>query len=321
MNIENNTSDTQLTVGQLLSQARESMGLSQETIAERLCLKVAIVRAIDEDSKPAGVEPTFLRGYMRLYARLVNLPEQQILALLNKDNPIQEAKVSPMQSYSLGKKRKKREGWLMKLTWVIFIILIAMVGVWWWQDHQAQKQEFVSMAEQNEKIISQQDNEKSQTVEHNESTTPSSPFDSLSQGAASSNVASEETSDTSTQAAVTQPETIRTVPLPGSQVTPAPIDRSQINNETAEPAAVVKNDTLNLNFTGDCWLDIRDANKKVLFSGTKKRGDTLNLTGKLPYQVTLGAPANVQVQFQGKNIDLSRFVKASRAAKLKIPEA
>lgn len=104
-------------------------------------------------------------------------------------------------------------------------------------------------------------------------------------------------------------------------MTPAPIDRSQINNETAEPAAVVKNDTLNLNFTGDCWLDIRDANKKVLFSGTKKRGDTLNLTGKLPYQVTLGAPANVQVQFQGKNIDLSRFVKASRAAKLKIPEA
>lgn len=60
---------------------------------------------------------------------------------------------------------------------------------------------------------------------------------------------------------------------------------------------------------------------KSIIQRNEKRGDTLNLTGKLPYQVTLGAPANVQVQFQGKNIDLSRFVKASRAAKLKIPEA
>ncbi|MGP1954001.1 MAG: hypothetical protein ACTS8R_03300, partial [Arsenophonus sp. NC-QC1-MAG3] len=37
----------------------------------------------------------------------------------------------------------------MKFTWLIIIICIAMVGIWWWQDYKAQKQEISTMAEQN----------------------------------------------------------------------------------------------------------------------------------------------------------------------------
>ncbi|MEQ5672917.1 helix-turn-helix domain-containing protein, partial [Escherichia coli] len=85
MTIDNNTEQTPITVGKLLSQARERMGLTQEAVAERLCLKVSTVREIDEDIKPAGVEPTFLRGYMRLYARMVNVAESELNALLKTD--------------------------------------------------------------------------------------------------------------------------------------------------------------------------------------------------------------------------------------------
>lgn len=101
---------------------------------------------------------------MRLYARMVNVPESELNALLKNDEPIAASTVSSMQSYSLGKKRKKREGWLMKLTWLIVIVLIAMVGIWWWQDHQKQQNEFVTMANQNDLLISQQ-NESGNPVE------------------------------------------------------------------------------------------------------------------------------------------------------------
>lgn len=314
MTIDNNTEQTPITVGKLLSQARERMGLTQESVAERLCLKVSTVREIDEDVKPAGVEPTFLRGYMRLYARMVNVPESELNALLKNDEPIAASTVSSMQSYSLGKKRKKREGWLMKLTWLIVIVLIAMVGIWWWQDHQKQQNEFVTMANQNDLLISQQ-NESGNPVE-------------LSNGSTETPTNTSETGEgtlvdlNATQATENQPIEslpVKTVPLPNSPNTTVSVDRTQ---STEEPVATpVVQDALTMSFKGSCWLEVRDANNKVLYSGIKNSGDTLDLQGKLPYRLNIGAPANVDIKFNGNVVDLSRFIKANRSAKLKIPEA
>ncbi len=52
MTIENNTEQTTVTVGQLLVQARERMGLTQDIVAERLCLKVSTVNEIEQDIPP-----------------------------------------------------------------------------------------------------------------------------------------------------------------------------------------------------------------------------------------------------------------------------
>ncbi|EMI5492380.1 cytoskeleton protein RodZ [Providencia stuartii] len=315
MTIDNNTEQTPITVGKLLSQARERMGLTQEAVAERLCLKVSTVREIDEDIKPAGVEPTFLRGYMRLYARMVNVAESELNALLKTDEPIAVSTVSSMQSYSLGKKRKKREGWLMKVTWLIVILLIAMVGVWWWQDHQAQKSELTTMANQNDLILSQQNNVENSTE---------SPSDVPDNSAINAPLTAESTpidlapaQPIDTQVMESQP--VKTVPLPNAPNTTVTVDRAQTHDEPE--AAPVVQDALVMSFKGPCWLEVRDANNKILFSGTKNNGDKLDLQGTPPYRLNIGAPANVDAQFNGNVVDLSRFIKANRPAKLKVPEA
>ncbi len=104
-----------LTTGARLRNAREQLGLSQQAVAERLCLKVSTVRDIEEDKAPADLASTFLRGYIRSYARLVHIPEEELLPGLEKQAPLRAAKVAPMQSFSLGKRRKKRDGWLNDL--------------------------------------------------------------------------------------------------------------------------------------------------------------------------------------------------------------
>ncbi|MEY0301428.1 cytoskeleton protein RodZ [Providencia manganoxydans] len=315
MTIDNNTEQTPITVGKLLSQARERMGLTQEAVAERLCLKVSTVREIDEDIKPAGVEPTFLRGYMRLYARMVNVAESELNALLKTDEPIAVSTVSSMQSYSLGKKRKKREGWLMKVTWLIVILLIAMVGVWWWQDHQAQKSELTTMANQNDLILSQQNNVENSTE---------SPSDVPDNSAINAPLTAESTpidlapaQPIDTQVMESQP--VKTVPLPNAPNTNVTVDRAQTHDEPE--AAPMVQDALVMSFKGPCWLEVRDASNKILFSGTKNNGDKLDLQGTPPYRLNIGAPANVDAQFNGNVVDLSRFIKANRPAKLKVPEA
>ncbi|WP_369310681.1 cytoskeleton protein RodZ [Providencia rettgeri] len=316
MTIENNTEQTTVTVGQLLAQARERMGLTQDVVAERLCLKISTVKEIEQDIAPAGVEPTFLRGYIRLYARMVGVSESDIKTFMKVEEPVPLAKVSPMQSYSLGKRRKKREGWLMKLTWLIVIILIAMVGIWWWQDHNAQKDELVSMANQSDLILSQQDS----------SSTPVELPNSIDESSITAGTVTPENNtpetlvpETLTPNTASAEAPVRTIPLPNAPQSNVSLDRTQ--NAPTEETIPVSSSALVLNFTGQCWLEIRDANNKILFSGTKNNGDKLELDGTAPYRLNIGAPANVTVQFQGNPVDLSRFIKAKRPAKLKLPEA
>lgn len=68
-----------LSTGVRLRNAREQLGFSQQAVAERLCLKVSTVRDIEEDKAPADLASTFLRGYIRSYARLVHIPEEELL--------------------------------------------------------------------------------------------------------------------------------------------------------------------------------------------------------------------------------------------------
>ena len=144
-----------MTTGERLRQAREQLGLSQQAVAERLCLKMSTVRDIEEDNLSADLASTFVRGYIRSYAKLVRLPEDELLPMLAKQAPLKVAKVAPMQSFSLGKRRKKRDGWLMSFTWLIVFVVVGLTGAWWWQNHKAQQEEIVTMADQSSAQLSQ----------------------------------------------------------------------------------------------------------------------------------------------------------------------
>ena len=135
--------------GERLRLAREKMGLTQQNVAERLCLKLTTVRDIEEDKSPADLASTFLRGYIRSYARLVHIPEEELLPMMAKQTPVRAAKIEPMQNFSLGKRRKKRDGWLMIFTWLVLFVVIGLTGAWWWQNHKASQDDLVSMADQN----------------------------------------------------------------------------------------------------------------------------------------------------------------------------
>ena len=73
-----------------------------------------------------------------------------------------------------------------------------------------------------------------------------------------------------------------------------------------------------MNFSADCWLEVTDATGKKLFSGLQRKGGNLNLAGQAPYKLKIGAPAAVQIEFQGKPVDLSRFIRTNQVARLTV---
>ncbi|MGU6538866.1 cytoskeleton protein RodZ [Salmonella enterica subsp. enterica serovar Panama] len=277
------------TTGVRLRNAREQLGLSQQAVAERLCLKVSTVRDIEEDKAPSDLASTFLRGYIRSYARLVHVPEEELLPGLEKQAPLRAAKVAPMQSFSLGKRRKKRDGWLMSFTWLVLFVVVGLTGAWWWQNHKAQQEEITTMADQSTAELNA-DKDSGQSV-------PLDTRDATSQD---------------TTPAQTAPAPATPVDSTAATETPSALPTSQagVAAPAADPNALV------MNFTADCWLEVTDATGKKLFSGMQRKDGNLNLTGQAPYKLKIGAPAAVQIQYQGKPVDLSRFIRTNQVARL-----
>lgn len=315
-----------LTTGARLRNAREQLGLSLQAVAERLCLKVSTVRDMEEDKAPADLASTFLRGYIRSYARLVHIPEEELLPGLEKQAPLRAAKVAPMQSFSLGKRRKKRDGWLMTITWLVLFVAIGLSGAWWWQDHKAQQEEITTMADQSSAELNN-----SQSVPLDTSTTADQATDTPP-AAADTTAANTQTPATTTPAPVVDPQQNAVVPpsqanvdttatttpaVPATTTTPEtaaplPTDQAGVTTPAADPNALV------MNFTADCWLEVTDATGKKLFSGMQRKDGNLNLVGQAPYKLKIGAPAAVQIQYQGKPVDLSRFIRTNQVARLTV---
>lgn len=307
--------------GARLRNAREQLGLSQQAVAERLCLKVSTVRDIEEDKAPADLASTFLRGYIRSYARLVHIPEEELLPMMAKQAPIRAAKVAPMQSFSLGKRRKKRDGWLMSFTWLILFVVIGLSGAWWWQDHKAQQEEITSMADQSTSDLNSSDSG-SQSIPLDTSSANNAP-DTTAANANSAPVDTSTAPAPSAPAATSAPVENNAVVAPSqanvdtaAAAPAAPAPTSALPTDQANAATTASAQDLVMNFSADCWLEVSDATGKKLFSGLQRKGGNLNLSGQAPYKLKIGAPAAVQIQYLGKPVDLSRFIRTNQVARL-----
>lgn len=311
------------TAGERLRDAREARGLSQQAIAERLCLKVSTVRDIEEDKAPVELASTFLRGYIRSYARLVSIPEDELLPMMEKQAPVRASKVAPMQSFSLGKRRKKRDGWLMSFTWLILFVVIGLTGAWWWQNHKAQQAEISQMADAGgveEGTNDASGNNVPLDLSNQSSSEPAnvaipeSAANAPGPTASSSPVQSQPASPTSDNASVTSStNSTSAAEAQGNLEQPAlPTHQADVS------ASVANSQGMNMAFSADCWLEVTDNAGKKLFSGLKRKGETLDLSGRGPFKLKIGAPAAVTIQYLGNPVDLSRFVRTNQVARLTV---
>ena len=317
-----------LSTGVRLRNAREQLGLSQQAVAERLCLKVSTVRDIEEDKAPADLASTFLRGYIRSYAKLVHIPENELLPMMEKQAPVRAAKVAPMQTFSLGKRRKKRDGWLMSFTWLVLFVVVGLTGAWWWQNHKAQQEEITTMADQSSAELNQAGTDNAQSVPLNtdgaatssepQTAAPDATATNAAQApAATANTAAPQAQDQNAVVAPSQANVDTAANAPAA-TQPADNIAASLPTSPAGTATAADPNALVMNFSADCWLEVTDATGKKLFSGLQRKDGTLNLTGQAPYKLKIGAPAAVQIQYQGKPVDLSRFIRTNQVARLTV---
>jgi cytoskeleton protein RodZ len=140
-------------IGQRLRLAREQMGLTQNNVAEQLCLKLSTIKDIEEDKLLTDLAPTFLRGYIRSYAHLVSIPAEDLLPVVIKKTPIQATIDEPIRNLSLltrGRNKPKLPRILMGLA--LCTLLFIPVGLWSLYDVGELKSKHIASVEQEREV-------------------------------------------------------------------------------------------------------------------------------------------------------------------------
>ncbi|AVW94282.1 cytoskeleton protein RodZ [Vibrio parahaemolyticus] len=310
-----NTNEVPLSIeaGTLLKNKRESLGMTQKQVADRLRLRVSVIEDIENNRFESQQVVTFTRGYLRSYAKFVGLDEKVVLVALE-----QTADVKPkeqeieMQSFSRKTKHEKHNSRIMLLTWVIAIVIIGISAAWWWQNQQENSLAQV-VAEANVETSQPSADEIADidlmTEEELIASTPA-------ELAASNNTASESSINAAQTDEVVPAETEEST----TEATQEPVSVIEAAEEVQEASPVVPEGMtlLTMKFKADCWIQVKDTNGKTLVSGTQKPGQDVELTGKAPFKVILGAPEGVTMTFASEPVDLSGYT-SGKVARFTLP--
>lgn len=120
-------------IGKRLKTARESLRLSEKEAAARLHLSQKIIPIMENEDFNNGPPATFMRGYLRSYARMLNISENEVnAAILQLESSIPrtpEPCAPPILNTQPIHQRSRR--YLRGMTYVVVPVLALLVGIWW----------------------------------------------------------------------------------------------------------------------------------------------------------------------------------------------
>ncbi len=278
--------------GQVFSDARQALGLSTEQVSQQLHLPEKVIGAIERGALDQLKDPVFSRGYIRTYARFLKLDDDALVAAYNQQtgNNTTTAQVRAIGTVSTVPGRGQGHPVLKVGSWLFALALVA-VSAWWWQAQFG--------------------------------------FDADERPVQDDLPVSVETTDGTTlvlpQLNEIEPDVDAEVlaEVPAADLAAEPEPRSATEEVAPASASVAQAAArfagLALNFADDCWLSVKDARGRTLYSGVAKGGSSLELDGDEPLAVVIGRVSAVaEIRYDDKPIELASISKEN-VARLRLP--
>jgi cytoskeleton protein RodZ len=287
-------------VGPMLRAAREAAGLSEDAVAQQLKLAPRQVRAIEEDDYARLPGRTFVRGFVRNYARLVHLDADAIVAALpagEATSPLERLTYTP-SSRPMGEipAESSRRAGGGAARWMIPLVLLAVVAVAAY--YEFSRPPALSPAPPDGVMPPPAPGTAPPAAPAtaplpNPLEAPKAESPSTSQSAGVETAAPAKAAELSTVAP--------------SVVAQASANASMPAASTSDPTASVATAAgapLVLTFSGASWVQIKDASGAEIVSQTAASGATIPVGGKAPFAVVIGNADHVRLQYRGQPIDL-----------------
>jgi cytoskeleton protein RodZ len=296
--------------GARLRKERQSQGLDQARIAAQLHLNEGLIEALEGDDFNALPGTVFVQGYLRNYARLLGVPEKEILDSYQRLCPEpDEGCLHSTASASVTREVRSSHGVVQLVTWSMVIGLIVLLFIWW-QGRLDWQTESMLEVPPDEAMLQEQ-------VMQDEVL--------LDQMPTLMTLPAAEKATASQVEAVMEPATLSVAEAPPLEEPELPVSVAEIPLPTveagslAEPVAETQQESqpvreLEFEFTKRCWTEVRDASGKAQIIGEMRAGARRTLDASLgPFRIVLGNAVGTKLSLDGEPFDLAPYTSGGVA--------
>ena len=288
------------TAGAMLVAGRETAGLSIDDVANQLKLAPRQIKALEDGDYNRLPGRTFVRGFVKSYARLVRLDPELVVGALPAGavGALEAPRLHPTAP-TIGElpiTDHSKPSWTR---WAIPVTLAAIVGA-------AAAYEWLRPAGSGRASV---DKDAAINVER---PTP----------AISPPVPGKSDTPLPNPLAVSTPS-----PDPSATPIPTAAGVAAIESTTVATTAVANNSTvpatptdqpLALAFRDYSWTEVRDRDGRVLLSGMNSGGTERSLSGNPPLEIVIGNASDVSLTYRGQPVHLAPYTRQN-VARLSLP--
>lgn len=307
-----------LDAGAVLREARLRHGLSEVEVATSLRLSPKILEYIETGQFERLPGETFGRGYIRAYARLMNLNADPLVQEYDRQMGVQERAhavhgIDKTDRYTAGRTNRM---WLRRGALIILLLVAGAVFLWWYENREIEQSEVSQLDDRlfDEVLI---DSLPSPVplpgVRHAAAPDLLAPENV---GAGLLQVTSVESEADGEQASIADGSAMEDDALTNQGAVEAeqPSGTELAESSVAGRAA----NGLHMRFSSACWVQVSTAAGKVLHTQLMQADESLSIDHDGPLQVVIGAIEAVSaIEYHGTKLDTSGY-KPAGVVRLKL---
>lgn len=319
----------QFSVGAVLREGREQQGLSVADVANRIKFAPRQIEAMEADDFAHLPEMTFVRGFVRSYARLLEIDAAPLLAALPQKHvplpPSAENKPVEVPFPSILASRRSN------LVWLGAAALVALALIIFSRMHDSPGAPVQSASQTHVETLELPIVAASAPVAD---MAPAEPAVASAQAAAGKNTAGTlpaariqakevppareqlavdmDKQDRADRAKLAQEKSAKEklhkdAPVMSQPAVAAAAAITAPVNAASAPTGATPGITASLRFEfdRDSWVEVKDATGKILLSKMKTAGSLVRLSGTAPLSIVIGHASGVQLYRDGKKINLA----------------
>ena len=308
--------------GQRLRTARESLGVSPREVADALNLPLRVITALETDDYEGMPPSVFSRGYLRSYARLLELDAEALLAAYPEVQSRAEA-TGEMVAVAASPRPEllRAVGVGAAVVVVITIAVILLAGGE--ETVEVETSEVEAAVQPLEAFAPSEDENRSDSprIGTDAGTTRMERNDSPAQPVARPLVAqAPAVAPTDDVQRDVQPLDSDSAGSVQSESPARPAKRSEAAD--ASPRQMVApiatgvrritetgNDVLRFGFTEECWVEVKSMEGVELYSDLNRAGRSLELVGDGPFRILLGYAPGVTLAWNDESVPLTAYTR------------
>ena len=302
-NADVETTDTDNNFGAELAEARKTQNYTVEEISGHLKIPVHTINLIEANDLEALPAATFTQGYIRAYAKVLEISAETVLDKYNQAVPRADtADLKPRSS--LPSEASSQSPLVKSVTFLLIVAGIAAVI-------------FGSFKYYQEKagVMEGELDAKEQSFTGNSLDSPGTNSLSIKQNApltegVESIVEQSESHENLTEATVALDEAETAGDIEAS----ATVDQG----EEVSKEEVSENDIIEIFAEDGSWVQVRDANESRLFYNMVPVGGSKVLVGKAPFSITMGNARTTRVVINEIEVDLTGYIRSNNTATFSI---